>query len=212
MRLASCFVVVCLLVGCSGPRVVSLRPQPKITPEDYDAILERWTRTDKVYDVLDAKLFVHSTFHSPEFRAAFLIRHQTVYGRGSEVARRLALTSEGAEDSIEFFFSAWTPDVKWNDFSEPDSIWRVTLEGDDGVPVDGKVLRLKPTANLRVIYPYISEWAKTYAVRFPRTNDRGQAVITAASKWFRVKITSALGQAILEWQLAPAVPPPPPAG
>ena len=52
----------------------------------------------------------------------FLLRHPDVYGRGSETARRLALTLPDADEDIEFFFSAFTTDIKWNDFDEDDSI------------------------------------------------------------------------------------------
>lgn len=193
----------------SEQRPLSLQPPEDINSESYEEVLQKWTRSDKVYrDGLDSILFVHATFHSPEFRKAFLLRHPDVYGRGSEAARRLALISEGAEESLEFFFSATTSEMAWNDFDKPDSIWRVTLSSDHAESVDGTVVRLRTTANLRVIYPYISDFARTYAVRFPLSTVTGEPLVAAYTKKFTLRFSSALGAANLEWDLVPLARPP----
>jgi len=199
------FAAVVLFAGCAEQYrgVVSLSPRAGITADDYDEVLNRWTRRDRVYDRLRSVLFVDATFHSPEFRVAFLARHREVYGRGSEEARRLALTEteEGVEEGLEFFISAWTPQVHDNDMSDADSIWRVTLEGQGGVRVDGTVRRVKTSANVRVIYPYVTDFARTYAVRFPRTSATGEPLITVATDQFVLRLTSAIGEARMTWRL-----------
>src|SRR5688572_791877 len=126
--------------GCVTARQEQLTLQPTggVRAEDYNEILKRWTRDDEVYDGLDSKLFVSATFHSPEFRRAFAMRHTDVYGQGSEEAGRLLLTSPEAEEHLEFFFSASTSSPQWNDFDKENSIWRVTLEGEGNEKVDGK--------------------------------------------------------------------------
>jgi hypothetical protein len=201
MRATAVFVGLLTIACASTPEPLSLQPTKEVQAEDYEEVLGRWTRKDEVYDGLDSKLFVFVTFHSPEFRRAFLLRHTDVYGKGSEEASRLMLTSPEAEENLEFFFSASTASPQWNDFNQPDSIWRITLEGEDGERVDGKIEKLKTTANLRVIYPYISDYARTYAVRFPRMTPMGQAVISAGTRRFTLRISSALGEAKLVWAL-----------
>jgi hypothetical protein len=202
-------VLVVGLIGCATPVPLTLTPTREIKASDYDDVLQRWTRRDDVYDGLDSKLFVHATFHSPEFRRAFALRHTDVYGPGSEEASRLLLTSPEAEEQLEFFFSASTSSPPWNDFDRQDSIWRVTLEGDDHERVDGKVQRLRASANLRVIYPYITDFAKTYAVRFPRTTPSGRPIISNFTERFVLRFSSALGTANLVWNLRPSSAPPP---
>jgi hypothetical protein len=199
-------VVILGLAGCAGSAAVpvALTPTHEIKASEYEEVLRRWTRGDEVYDGLESKLFVHATFHSPEFRRAFALRHTDVYGPGSEEASRLLLTSPEAEEQLEFFFSASTSSPGWNDFDRPDSIWRVTLEGDDHERVDGKVLRLRASANLRVIYPFITDYAKTYTVRFPRTTPGGRPVISNMSHKFVLRFSSALGTANLIWNLIPS--------
>ncbi len=203
-RLALALALSAAVGACKGQTpLVSLQPSPDLSVEDYEDVLGRWTRKDKVYDKLESKLFVHATFHSPEFRRAFLLRHPEVYGRGSEVARMLALTAPEADEALEFFVSAFTTDMRWNDFDEEDSIWRVTLIGESGEPVDGEVRRLKTTANLRVIYPFITDFARTYSVRFPRTDPSGRPVLSSRSEGMKLRFVSAVGQATLTWRLRP---------
>jgi len=182
---------------------LSLQPRTTLSAENYPEVLANWTREDRLYDGLDSKLFVHSTFHSPEFRKTFLMRHPDVYGRGSETARRLALTHLDGVEAIEFFFSAFTSDVKWNDFDQEDSIWRVVLRSNESEPVDGEISRVKTTANLRAIYPYITDFARTYVVRFPRTDTAGTPVVSSTSHQIELKFLSALGGAKLLWRLKP---------
>lgn len=192
-----------VLGGCAAEVPLTLQSSPELLAADYSAVLHRWTRKDAVYDGLDSKLFVWATFHSPDFRRVFLLRHTDVYGPGSEEANRLLLTAPDAEEHLEFFFSASTGSPEWNDFERPNSIWRVTLEGDEHERVEGRVERIKSNANLRVIYPYITDYARTYAVRFPRTAPSGAVVIGAHTREFTLRFASALGTATLTWELAP---------
>lgn len=195
-----------LLGACATPvQPLSLQPSGEVRSGDYDEVLGRWTRSDKVYDQVHSVMFVHATFHSPEFRRAFALRHRDIYGPGSEEAARLSLTAEGAEDTLEFFISAWTADNRWNDFAQTDSIWRITLSGlaPDAERVAGEVRRIRKSANLRVIYPYVTDFARCYSVRFPRTTPSGEPLITSASRGFVVRISSGLGEAMLSWDLQP---------
>ena len=209
MHVRSFMIVGLLATACAGPRPLTLSSSETITADDYEDVLDAWTRNDRVYDILVSKLFVYATFHSPEFRRAFALRHTNVYGPGAEEARRLMVTAPEHEVYIEFFFSAYTPDRKANDFDEEDSIWRVTLEGQDGAAVVGEVMSINPTANIRVIYPYITTFSKTYAVRFPRTTEDGQPLLTSATDKFVMRLASALGEASMTWDLLPTATVPP---
>lgn len=192
-------------VGCSS---VDTQAHPLVTSgaiqaNEYDDYLRRWTREDEIYDGLYSVAFLHATYHSPSFRRAFLVRHPNVYGKGSEEAQRLTLTRPEAENFHEFFVSISTSNPTWNDLSRHNSIWQVTLTSDDGEPVDAEVARVKTTANLRAIYPYITPYAKTYAVRFPLSTFTGEPVLTPKTRQLALHVKSALGEAKLTWLIAP---------
>lgn len=182
---------------------LTLQPRLDLTAEDYDAVLRRWTRSATIYDRVDSILFAHATFHAPEFRRAFVNTHFDVYGPGSEEASRLLLTQPEAEEQIELFLSASTSNHAWNDFHEPRSIWRITLTSDDIEPVDATVTRVKPNANLRVIYPYITDFARTYSLRFPRVGPSGRPLLSPGTRRLTLRIISALGEAEMVWRFAP---------
>ncbi|MCB9645545.1 MAG: hypothetical protein H6730_02950 [Deltaproteobacteria bacterium] len=203
-RWAAAGLVAVALAGCAHERKLRLNSDHVLGADDYEEILQAWTRSDEVYHDLDSVLFAHATFHSSEVRRAFGLRHPVMYGPGSEEASRLLLTGPDAELHHEFFFSGATHLPEWNDFDKPDSIWRITLQADDREPVEAQVERIKTNANLRVIYPYITDYAKTYRLRFPLTTPEGDPVLTPRTRVMHLTITSALGTAHMAWVLTPS--------
>lgn len=200
-RLALASLLVC---SCAGPDRLSLQPHPGLTADDYDDVLDAWTEDDKLYDRLDSIMFVFATFHSPEFRQAFLLAHPDVYGPGSEATSHLMLTEPEAEHYHEFFISVSTSRVEWNDLDKNvGSIWRVTLVGDGDEAVLGTVDKIKATANIRAIYPYITDFAKTYRVRFPLSTVGGKPILSNTTDHLTLKIASALGACEMTWYLEP---------
>lgn len=200
---AELLVLSLLLGGCASGEPLRLTPRNGLTADDYGDVLDQWTRHDEVYNALESIMFVHVTFHSPEFRKAFLLRFPDVYGPGSEAASRLTLTNPSAELFHEFFVSVYTSDIRWNDFAKgEESIWRITLVGEDGESVPAAVERVKPTANIKEFYPFITNFARTYLVRFPLTGVEGKPLITGSTSKFSLRIASAIGKAEMEWSLA----------
>jgi hypothetical protein len=192
--------------GCSPPRPAVLHsPTTPLSAEDFPVVLSTWTRTDKVYQGLDNKLFVTATYHAPELRRAFAIAFPEIYGHGGTVTRQeLVDLTPAAEQSNTFFLAAYTPDTKWNDLAQTDSIWRVTLIGDNEVaaaPVE--IQQVKVDENLRVVYPYIGRFDRCYLVRFPLADPMERLVIDPGGTGFRLRVASALGAAELVWQLSP---------
>src|SRR5687767_963871 len=60
-------LMVALLTACAGtPPAASLfgPPRDKLAAEDYPRVLGAWTRSDKVYQGLESKMFVTTTFHA----------------------------------------------------------------------------------------------------------------------------------------------------
>ena len=194
-----------LTAGCAGPDRLSLQPRGGLTPDDYDDVLDDWTREDKLYNLLDSLMFVFATFHSPEFRKAFLLRHADVYGPGSEMASHLTLADPEAEQYHEFFLSISTSRIEWNDLDKnKDSIWSVTLVGTDPQDtVAGTVERIRTTANIRAIYPFVTDYARTYRVRFPLTTVSGKPILSNSTEQITLRIASALGACEMTWYFEP---------
>ena len=87
-RVAAAALLVAATAGCAAQRPLSLNSDVVLGADDYEDVLDLWTRADEVYYQLDSVLFAHATFHSSEVRRAFALEHPNVYGPGSEEARR----------------------------------------------------------------------------------------------------------------------------
>ena len=172
--------------------------------------LDTWTRHDKVYQVLDNKLFVSATYHAPDFRRAFGIAFPDIYGHGGKITRReLVDMTGGVEQHHNFLVAAYTPYVRWNDFARDDSIWRISLYsksvGDGGMDeaevAPDDIIPLKVDENLRAVYPYISRFDRIYLVRFPLTDAWQRPLVHAHTQEVVMRIASALGVATLRWPM-----------
>jgi hypothetical protein len=199
-----------LVAGCSAPRPAVLHGAPApLSAEDYPAVLETWTRADKLYQGLENKLFITATYHAPELRRAFAIAFPEIYGHGGTVTRQeLVDLTAAAEQSNTFFLAVYTPVTQWNDLAQSDSIWRLTLIGDNEVAVSPTAIELvKIDENLRTVYPYIGRFDRCYLARFPLADLMERLVIEPAVTGFRLRVASALGAAELVWTLSPGAAP-----
>ncbi len=198
-------VVVC---ACGGQKAATLfGPTPQPGPDDYAEVLETWTREDKVYQGLETKMFVTATFHTPQFRRAFAVAFPEIYGHGGNITRRELVDLTGdVEQFHNFFMSVYTAEPKWNDLSQSDSIWRLTLIGSEEVSVPpAQVIPIKIDANLTAVYPYITRFDKGYLVRFALADEMQRLVLDGKSNHVTLRIASALGVAELRWDIVPTV-------
>ena len=195
------------LLACTPQvRTASLfGPSTALDAKDYRLVLKTWTRSTKVYSSLDTKLFIDATLHSPEFRRVFALAFPDIYGQGGEVTRReLVDLSGGIEQYVNFFISAYTADTKWNDFNQPDSIWRLTLSSNEGIVVSpAQIIQVKIDANLRAVYPHIDGFDRAYLIRFPLTDPMQRLLLKRDTESLTLRAASALGVADLTWQLEP---------
>ena len=180
-------------------------PSQPFEAKDYPSVLKTWTRSTKVYGSLDTKLFIDATLHSPEFRRVFALAFPDIYGQGGEVTRReLVDLSGGIEQYVNFFISAYTAESKWNDFNQPDSIWRLTLTSNEGIVVSpAQIIQVKIDANLKAVYPHIDGFDRAYLIRFPLTDPMQRLLLKRDTQSLTLRAASALGVADLTWQLEP---------
>jgi hypothetical protein len=186
-----------LAVGCGTGSAVTSSPNPSTNEGAWAEARDRWTRTHKLYDVLDDVAFATATYQAPEVRAARVQR--LADWKGSLPAERdAALAKEQVEGEAaeEFLLAFFTSDRSANDLSKPTSTWRVSLlvnGTEQALPTKIELVRGDPT--LRVLYPKITEFDTLYRIRFPKfPGDRPLATMP-----FQLRIASALGKVELAW-------------
>ena len=143
-------------------------PSRVLEPTDYDMVLKTWTRSAKIYQGLDSKMFVTATFHSPEFRRVFALAFPEIYGHGGNITRRELVDLTHDIEQYLTFLCLLTPRTA-NGMTWPNRILFgvLSLEGDDDVSVSPtEIIPVKIDANLMAVYPYIDRFDKAYLVRF----------------------------------------------
>ncbi|MBI1911632.1 MAG: hypothetical protein HYS21_06485 [Deltaproteobacteria bacterium] len=205
------FVLLGSLAGCSVfKRKKEAPPAEKKavvkSPEaQYQEVLNKWTSGIKLYEGFEAKLYMSATYKGPEFRKAYIQRYAAGYQleegyKNALLEREL----EQADKYNEFFFSAYTPDEKWNDFNQPNSVWKLYLEDNLGnrlSPVSiSKVNNSDPL--IREFFPYLDLWSTGYIVRFPKYSETGTEPIPGENtKFLKLIATGVLAKGELVWKL-----------
>lgn len=201
MKVACVGLSLALVAGCSSARIPTLGTSdmaPRLRDDkqesEYQQVLERYTRSYALYDVLDSRLFARATWHSPAFAEALANRRAAFKALPElERAKQLELARRDAEETTEFFLAVHANDPKADDFGRPQSPWRVALVTKDGEREPTSIERLGRTnTELRAAYSYLEPFWTGYRVRFPKLGpgeERGMVL----------RLASSLGQADLSF-------------
>jgi len=186
-----------VLGACSGNKGV-------VKPE-YSEELDNWTRTVKVFEGFESRLYFSATFKSASFRESYIDRYVESYGLSDTY--RAALIEREAEQGDrynEFFFTAYTPVDEWNDFDKKESIWRLYMEDDTGARLSPVSITKLDSSDpvLREFFPYFDLWSSAYVVKFPRYAEAGVEPIPGPdTAYMRLIATGIIGKGKLEWRL-----------
>lgn len=171
---------------------------------NYNDSLGEWTRSKKIYDGLEARLFIGATYETLSFRKAYVERYAEDYElEDSYKNELLEREKERDEKYNEFFIAAYTPVESWNDFGKRDSVWKLYLEDSTGsrvIPIS--VTRVDSSdPRIRGFFPYLDLWSYGYDVKFPRYSETGVEMPSKNAKYLKLIVTGVLGTGELEWRL-----------
>lgn len=192
-------VALALLAGCSTGRIPTLGSSdmaPRLRDDQqesaYQDVLDRFTRSYALYDVLDSRLFARATWHSPTFAEA-LAGRRAAFKALPELERtaKIQAARKEAEAVAEFFLAVHANDPKADDFGRPQSPWRVALVTKSGEREPVSIERLGRTnTELRAAYSYLEPFWTGYRVRFT-------ALAPGEERGMVLRLASSLGQADL---------------
>jgi hypothetical protein len=163
------------LGACGGPSAPMLATDvPARLPAEYEAALDRWTRGGESYEAFEGRVFVRSTWFSPEFAAAYADRSSERLGlsRAEATGGRAALVKNASEEA-RFLVVLNTHDPRWSDLGAPGSTLRVALrQGEDEVrPTAVDRVDEERQADLFPFFPYVGPLTTVYWVTFPPVPD-----------------------------------------
>ncbi len=176
-----------------------------VVKPEYSEEIDNWTRTVKVFEGFEARLYLSATYKSPSFREAYADRYAESYGlTESHRAALIERETEQGDKYNEFFFTAYTPVDEWNDFEKKESVWRLYLEDDAGARLTPVSITKLDSSDpvLRKFFPYFDLWSSAYIVKFPKYADAGTEPIPGPDTAFmRLIATGVIGKGQLEWRL-----------
>lgn len=201
----------CCAGACStGPAYVNISRTPvQLTPGDYNRILDRWTREERVVQLLDTTLDVHATLLSWEFRWAYTVAVARYFRLSETDKKRLWASQQQELDAgVEFVVATASTDVAWNDLEKgtPEevpgpgrplsrSLWRITLHVDNAEPViPSEIKAVEPISKLhKDMFPHIGYFHRLFLIRFPRTTPDGREVLPETARRIELRFSGSLG-------------------
>ncbi len=196
------------LGGCATPKVSLVEGPREYVATDYDNVLGRWTRTERLFafSELENYLTATATFESWDFRWAYVVRYVQDYRLTIDQRKKLLEKAlDETHQRHQFFVALYGPERRYNDLTKPDSAWIVRLIDDTGnetAPQEIVAIR-KPNALERNYFPYNTVYRQAFRIRFPRVASDGRPTISPQAKWFGLRFAGAQGNSELVWQIEP---------
>lgn len=202
IRFTALLVLVVAACGASEPRVRLTEEWPAQT-DDYDDVVDRWTRRGTLRGGYQEVLELAATLKSPEWRVAHASRDADNRGlQGEARAQLLAQAQAAAAGPYELQVMVTTWDRRENDLHRgAKSVWKIVLLDEQGmeiVPLE-VVKDKRPAFVVRAEYPAFGDFAESYIARFPRDSK----IMGPGVKRVRLRISSARGGLELAWNDAP---------
>ena len=201
-------VAALLVSGCAAPTVTLTEGPREYVATDYDAVLDRWTRTERLFSLpeLETYLTVTATFESWDFRWAYVVRYVQDYRLTIDQRRKLLERAlDETRQKHQFFVALYGGERRYNDLTKPNSAWIVRLIDDTGnetAPQEMVAIK-KPNAIERNYFPYNTTFRQAFRIRFPRVTAEGRPTISPQAKWAGLRFAGAQGNNELVWQLEP---------
>lgn len=189
MRWALLVIVPALGLSCANARIPRVGGDPPPIDSDsamesaYQQTLDRYTRSQGVFDFFDTRLFVHATWESTPFMEARVKRYARFRALPAE-EERAALEAERQRlaDVTEFHLAVHANDPKMDDFDRPGSMWRIALVVDGRETSPLLIERIgRTTTDQRAYYSYMEPFWVGYRVRFPKATGGAMTLKIASS-------------------------------
>jgi hypothetical protein len=189
--------------GCSYLQGYVDMAKEKGLSNEYQAVLNTWTRTKTAHSQFETKVTITSTLKSQAFNRAYIKEYERIYPLGPTEKKKWEETQEGlASDFTEFLFYAYVPEKEANDFDRRNSAWTVFIIDDQGRREDPVEIRRidKITPVTEAFYPYINKYyGNFYSLKFKPLKGLDGDPGDPFRKPFKLVMTSVLAMVELEW-------------
>lgn len=180
----------CVTAPPTGPNIV-----PPVADEEYEPVIKSHLQSDRIYDGFYNRYQVTAILLTSDLQNLILQR------TGSYQQWDLGKLKSEKEKSFQemgtttkAFLSFYSPDLQYDDLSQPNSIWKVYLETPGG-RFEGKVKKIrKKLVEVVNLYPFHNRWSTAYEVTFPVATSQVESAST------KLTLASQLGTSILNFK------------
>jgi hypothetical protein len=193
-----------LVAACKSPPRVPMHEGPReFIAEDYESILNRWTRAERLYSFqgIDDVLTVTATYESWDFRWAYVVRYADDFKLSIDERKQLlAETLEQAHNHHQFYVSLYGSRYPEGELLAKEPAWIVRLVDDKGhVTAPEEIIKIrKPGALERTYFPYTSSWRQCFRIRFAARTGDGPTIADDAAL-VALRFSGPLGNLELTW-------------
>ncbi len=205
-RLGGVLLAAASLSACVAPTVSMQEGPREYVATDYDAVLNRWTRSESLIlvDELETALTVTATLESWDFRWAYVIRYARDYRL--TIPQRQRLLGEQlneTRDTHQFFVALYGSNYRQGNLTKRDSAWIVRLidaRGNETAPMQIEAVRESSVLERRY-FPYNTVWRQAFRIRFPMVGQDGRPTLADDAEWIGLRFAGAYGNTDLIWDL-----------
>ncbi len=197
---------VLLSIACStdGAIVHLNSPARSYEPGDYKSVLRTWTRSRRLntLEEMDNVLTVTSTYHSADFRSAYLAKYASDFHlEPTEVEAMRAEHMQLTEKVHEFYVALFAQTMKYARLDEEDGAFQVHLVDDRGTAIKpARIERIERPGVVEYTYfPYTNSYRSVYRIVFDQS--RAHPSDFSGAKWFGLRFSGPQGTTVLKWVL-----------
>jgi len=173
--------------------------------DSYEKVFRKYSQKEVVHTDFEPALQAQVTFWAEELRNVYIQDVTQQYRLSRQAARKFK--NEQREEKEKYFIFIISADSrfrKWNQLEKREGLWRLTLESPEAhIQREADYIEVISQANQRARYYYknMSNFNKTYRVRFPRNPFQNLDKIV-------LHITGPRGHLAFDYKVAAASTPP----
>lgn len=168
------------LIGCEHSRVTfGGEPETK-----YHQLLHSQTRYERLYGLDKALYETYVTYMTPELAEEYVNEYARIFSLNDFKKEGMLAEMRANQAKYDEFmvahYASENDNIRLNNQDPKTIVWKFFLKTNDTANGMVEAVEINNTpvgTQLRYFYPHLSQWARLYRVRFPKTETVGKTMV-----------------------------------